>query len=1044
MIFNEVYMDGFGTFNQFHIKKLHPGLTIILGNNEAGKSTIMNFIKRMLFGFPDKRSNLNLYPPLNGGRHGGRLMVSVDNEPYIIERYSEDKNALQVILQDGSIGSFAELHRLTGSINKEVYENIFAFGLDELQNFQTLNNDSIKEQLYSAGKGIGQFSLGDLQKEIDKQMGLLFKPSGSKPEINAMLKEINIFNQQIHEIEKDANRHEELNDELERTASAIKTSENERKKLMVQKHTYDQIKNTWEDWQKLKELQHELSQTKEYTEFPEDGLANLEKKQQEICSIEKTIEQFHQKNVKNEREKEKLFISPLLLEQKDSIYEIQKGLKQYEKAVIDLPRLESNLKNEKNGLNLCLQEIGEEWDLEKALSMDISFQNKDFIKQFQQKKLSLKEKNQNFHLELNAIEKEIYRLEDEIQEKKESLLDLSIEKKENETLKEKEKLLFQLKMNLVHLKENETELHRMIEREELVKLSSSSEKTLENKPLIMIFSGLIAVLSITMALIFFTRSDFLFGVLAFVAFFSSLGLMFMMRQKKSSNLEHKQSDADKIAISAEERIKNQQDKVDRLVTLLKENAKELRFHKIPEIEEVESYQHALQEELHQQKIAQELEITIAKLKKSLEKIYSDRDKIMQEIEKIEIEQNNADKEWQTFLTRHSLREKLLPDSVNEIFSNIRLIHEKKNTIDEYQDRIKQVKDCIKDFEARFFDLMEKMNKKVEKSMMIPDLEILSRELNETLKNYELFQKISSDQNEIKNELEQLKLNKEKIYQSLQDLIDGVHADGVEDFIQKGKSHERYQWLKEQISGIKNTIKRICGEHEAYEKFILQYPDTFEELTAKEIDLQHAIDHNEEQLNLLKTQEGKLLKEIEQIEKKEEGSALRLKKTVKESELQNLSRRWSSLVVAKTLMRKAIVLYEREKQPNVMKEAQKYFSLMTLGKYVNIFAPIDESKIYIEDEQHQRKEGNELSKGTAEQLYLSLRFGFIREFSKKSRPLPIIFDDVFVNFDPVRFDATCKAVKELADYHQILYFTCHSDTAEKLHKMDTDSLFIKLQ
>ena len=41
MKFEEIYIDGFGIFHDYHIKNLTSGLTIFIGPNEAGKSTIL-------------------------------------------------------------------------------------------------------------------------------------------------------------------------------------------------------------------------------------------------------------------------------------------------------------------------------------------------------------------------------------------------------------------------------------------------------------------------------------------------------------------------------------------------------------------------------------------------------------------------------------------------------------------------------------------------------------------------------------------------------------------------------------------------------------------------------------------------------------------------------------------------------------------------------------------------------------------------------------------------------------------------------------------
>jgi len=66
----------------------------------------------------------------------------------------------------------------------------------------------------------------------------------------------------------------------------------------------------------------------------------------------------------------------------------------------------------------------------------------------------------------------------------------------------------------------------------------------------------------------------------------------------------------------------------------------------------------------------------------------------------------------------------------------------------------------------------------------------------------------------------------------------------------------------------------------------------------------------------------------------------------------------------------------------------------------------------------------LSRGTAEQLYLAIRFALLRDYASHSDPLPVIFDDVFVNFDPRRTRTTFDAVAGLTETHQVFLFTCH--------------------
>jgi len=67
---------------------------------------------------------------------------------------------------------------------------------------------------------------------------------------------------------------------------------------------------------------------------------------------------------------------------------------------------------------------------------------------------------------------------------------------------------------------------------------------------------------------------------------------------------------------------------------------------------------------------------------------------------------------------------------------------------------------------------------------------------------------------------------------------------------------------------------------------------------------------------------------------------------------------------------------------------------------------------------------DLSRGTREQLYLALRFGLIREFGERAEPLPVIVDEILVNFDPERTKRAAEAFAKLSETNQVLVFTCH--------------------
>ena len=76
---------------------------------------------------------------------------------------------------------------------------------------------------------------------------------------------------------------------------------------------------------------------------------------------------------------------------------------------------------------------------------------------------------------------------------------------------------------------------------------------------------------------------------------------------------------------------------------------------------------------------------------------------------------------------------------------------------------------------------------------------------------------------------------------------------------------------------------------------------------------------------------------------------------------------------------------------------------------------------------------ELSAGTAEQLYVTLRMACL-ELLEREEKLPLFIDDSFSNFDPEARERMLAVVEEVATERQILYFTCHPQNRDWIERL----------
>lgn len=74
----------------------------------------------------------------------------------------------------------------------------------------------------------------------------------------------------------------------------------------------------------------------------------------------------------------------------------------------------------------------------------------------------------------------------------------------------------------------------------------------------------------------------------------------------------------------------------------------------------------------------------------------------------------------------------------------------------------------------------------------------------------------------------------------------------------------------------------------------------------------------------------------------------------------------------------------------------------------------------------------LSRGAAEQIYLAIRLALADEV-ETDEPLPMLLDDLFVNFDDGRLESAVGLLTRIVRERrrQIIFMTCHAHTAERL-------------
>src|SRR5439155_20899634 len=101
------HIDGFGVFFDVSLPEpgLGDGINLLIGPNEAGKSTLLDFLRYTLFAYPSGVS-LARREPLRGGNYGGALIYEKDSCTYRLFRQPGKRNSFD--LRDQSNNALTE------------------------------------------------------------------------------------------------------------------------------------------------------------------------------------------------------------------------------------------------------------------------------------------------------------------------------------------------------------------------------------------------------------------------------------------------------------------------------------------------------------------------------------------------------------------------------------------------------------------------------------------------------------------------------------------------------------------------------------------------------------------------------------------------------------------------------------------------------------------------------------------------------------------------------------------------------------------------
>jgi len=378
-----LHINGFGVFHDADLAELSPGLTVIEGANGAGKSTFLEFIRALFFGYQTGR-NARTYPPLAGGRHGGWTEVALeDGRLFRVERGPRAPGRAAGRVEVSGIGNEdAPLETLTGHASRQMFENVFAISLDALAAGSSLGQ--VQGQLYAAMEGLGAVQLPGALKQAGKEADDLFRKGGHVQPLAKQFQRLETVTAELKEVTEGSAEYEALLSEHQRLSERLEDLKEQCAVAETRKQHQQHLRDAWQNWLDLQRARQEIAELPETAAVPADAEAQLAALEAEIDRQEKALATLGRRQAQDAESLAQLHPDEALLAQTETVAALQRRLEHLRVARHDLPGVEVTARGQEEECERQLRDLGPEWTLERVEALDTSQATRRQAQQFAQ------------------------------------------------------------------------------------------------------------------------------------------------------------------------------------------------------------------------------------------------------------------------------------------------------------------------------------------------------------------------------------------------------------------------------------------------------------------------------------------------------------------------------------------------------------------------------------------------------------------------------------------------------------------------------------
>lgn len=988
MKITDLQLQQYGIYQDVSWRPVQGQLVVVMGENESGKTTLLNFIRDMLFGY--RRGMWR-------GRRGNLGFLRDNGEAWRV--YRDEKNGW---FEDSRGETYAEELPLVWwhGLNRAMYEKIFAVGLEDLQGTGFLSQDDVRSRFLMIQGGD---RLADAKAGLSARMEELLLPSAQgKRKINQLMEQQKAVQAELDQL----SAQEETFAELQKKRAEIKKEIEEISSRLVKEKAEDKAfekkLGAWKYYTRAREIKRQLALSEQVKLFPKNGKEQWNQLMSRMEMIHDQREQL-QKKLDEYTPKAKEEIIPWA-DAADSLERLYTDLGQWSQTIEDL----EELKNEKTQWRSEFSRLGYTlplWDRMISPNEEFSAVNWEDGRKLAQ---SVTVRDNELHFWEQR--------EPEVEE-----LDLDGEEAPKQT--EEEWHAFEEKAN-----QAEALLHSEMDLQEELDALTQKEDTRYTVWFWLGIAGLAAAVG--------GMAAFYMAFAGFAALYGAAGgaLLAVVGFWANSHAAHKKEKQMEKLQAAKAELAGQR----------KTLAEDFPIALPEKEEDLQVFHNALQQKRSEFYKAQAQAQALSWKMESLQRQKNEHKKWEEEGASLREEKQRVEEAWEKWLEENHLP-KTGADSLSALQEEWQKLYTAQGVGKILDVRIEKTQEKLDAFVRRALSIIRASGMTLEATPeTIADIYEENRKrtlaweaISEKNRQHEVYQK----------EMEQLNAQWDSCQKSVQTLFALVNAKNAEEFAERVTAHEQHDQLMKEWESVRKDIRLYAGSEEEFSRLwnSLETGEYDEWMEAHKA-LLDRIDEDGARLGELQKQQGAAENEIYRLAGDDRITHALQEREEVETELRSAVEEWLSCMFASHFLKQAQLQYESGRQPKIVKKANEFLEAMTGGRY-QLHVSEDGKSVYTTDRQHDKKDARFWSSGTGDQVYLALRLAMALAFGWQMEPLPIVLDDIFVRFDEGRQQETLRFLMDLGKEQQIFLFTCHAQTmrlAEEIGKEKQAGSFVRLR